>query len=233
MARVGELSSDDFKRVVRSWLVDVVAKPDRRLGRSGGICPAVRGAVAADALEIVIQGITRKPGEAELRDIVRSAVQGFEMVNWRSPRRDLRALVVVLPGLAAAEAVILDRLHSEMKDFVARSGMMFAQFHPMCDVRSARNPDLVVGSSPLPLLAFRPMAAHDILFLGERREWFDEYAARFGDLAQRSGWVDPFVAGAYQNASAKHRRNNLAGDQSAVTGSRAHPAAGRPGAGGR
>jgi hypothetical protein len=212
VSQAGELPGDDLRRVIRSWLVDVVAKPDSRLGRSGGICPAVRRAVSADALEIVIQGPACKPGEAGLRDLVRSAVRGFETIPWRSPHRGLHALVMVLPGLSAAEAVTLDHLHGEMKDFVVRSGMMFAQFHPLCDVRSVRNPDLVVGSSPLPLLAFRPMAPHDILFLGERREWFDEYAASFGDPAQRSGPVDPFVAEAYRIASAKHCPHNPAGN---------------------
>jgi hypothetical protein len=95
-------------------------------------------------------------------------------------------------------------VHSEMKDFVVRSGMMFAQFHPNCDVRSVRNPDLIVGSSPIPMLVFRPMAIHDILFLGERREWFREYVARFGNLNGHSGVVDHVITSAYQSASAKH-----------------------------
>jgi heptaprenyl diphosphate synthase len=38
----------------------------------------------------------------------------------------------------------------------------------------------MVSRSPIPLMAIRHMALHDILFLGENAEWFQEYNVRFG-----------------------------------------------------
>jgi arylformamidase len=57
---------------------------------------------------------------------------------------------------------------------------MIGQFHDRCDERAAHNPDFRVSHSPVPLAAIRRMAVHDVLFLRERREWFEGYVARFG-----------------------------------------------------
>ena len=47
-------------------------------------------------------------------------------------------------------------------------------------MRSVRNPQLRVYSSPHPLMAMRMMAIHDILFVGDCEEWFLAYSLRFG-----------------------------------------------------
>jgi heptaprenyl diphosphate synthase len=82
---------------------------------------------------------------------------------------------------------------------------MIGQFHPECAEPAARNPAFRVSRSPVPLVAIRFMAVHDILFLGEQANWFAQYHRRFGARHRRqSNGIDPVLTTLYYKALAVH-----------------------------
>ncbi len=63
--------------------------------------------------------------------------------------------------------------------------------------------------APVPMMAVRSMAIHDVLFLADRREWFEEYASRFGDRYRNSPrGIDPLLTEMYERARATHESGN-------------------------
>lgn len=187
------------------WLTDFVGRPHPDLGRSGAVCPFVKPALRASTLRMRVRATGPYPPPAELRELVRESVREFLALRWPTENRSLHSLAVLLPDLDPGYAWVLDDLHREMKDEVVRQRLMFAQFHPECEERSARNRGLRVAGAPVPMLVVRRMASHDIMFLGERPEWVAVYTAEFGHLYDNGTAVEPFLADCYRRAQARHR----------------------------
>jgi heptaprenyl diphosphate synthase len=135
---------------------------------------------------------------------VLNAIAAFDSLSWRSPHRDLHSLIIAFPDLTETTAMLLDDLHDRLKDDVVRAGLMFAQFHPRCNVRSVRNGSVLVGCAPVPMLAFRRMAEHDILFLYTDAEWFGVYRSHFGHRFTAQEGIDSAVMQAFTTASRRY-----------------------------
>jgi len=123
------------------------------------------------------------PGDWDLSQIVvviRQAILDFPSLQWRDTASRSNALILAFPNLDPRQAKILDAAHYEMKDEVVQSGLMFAQFHYECDVRSARNVAVKVGIAPVPMISLRNMAFHDLLFLSDQPSWARKYESIFG-----------------------------------------------------
>ncbi|MGV9316827.1 DUF6875 domain-containing protein [Streptomyces sp. NPDC003691] len=166
------------RSAVLQWLVDFVGQPHRDLGRDGAVCPFVEPALRADALVLEERTGYTDPTPGALRDLLRRMAASFTAL----PRAGaLRALVVVLPDFPESRGHLLDSLQAEAKPRLAEEGLMLGQFHPRCDDRAVRNPRLPVSRAPVPLLALRDMALHDILFLDSDARCFHAYRRRFAD----------------------------------------------------
>ncbi|MGW0210927.1 DUF6875 domain-containing protein [Streptomyces sp. NPDC003233] len=192
------------ERSLMRWLREFVAAAHPGLGRSGAVCPFVGPALRAGTLKLRPRSVGPDLDDAGLRTMVRESVLEFLTTSWPTTNRALHTLVVMMPDLSEERAVALDTLHREMKDELVGQGLMFAQFHPRCDERSVRNPTLKVADSPVPMLAIRHMASHDIMFLHERPEWVAAYTAAFGHLYDSATSVDPFLAECFDRALDKH-----------------------------
>lgn len=77
---------------------------------------------------------------------------------------------------------------------------MLGQFHSRCEQGAARNPGFRVSRSPLPMLALRWMALHDVLFLHDDPHRFTTYEDRFGTVYRSGRTVDPLFTRLYQQA---------------------------------
>ncbi|MEV8006685.1 DUF6875 domain-containing protein [Streptomyces parvus] len=192
---------------VEGWLSDYIRQPHSELGRSGPVCPFVAPAMDAGALEIRVRLVGPTPSQQLVDAIVRCALDEFGEVGWKAGNPNLRSLLLVLPDLRAENLHLLDAAHSALKPESVRRGLMIGQFHERCDEKAARNPSFEVSHAPVPMVAVRSMAIHDVLFLGERREWFEEYVNRFGSRYQtsRSG-IDPLLTTLYERALRRHGR---------------------------
>ncbi|MFE9775394.1 DUF6875 domain-containing protein [Streptomyces sp. NPDC005931] len=191
---------------VDGWLSDYIRRPHSELGRPGPVCPFVEPAQRAGALEIRVRLVGPTPSQTLIDEIVRCGLDEFSEVDWRSGNPNLRSLLLVLPDLPSEHLHLLDAAHTALKPESVRRGLMIAQFHEKCREKAARNPAFEVSYAPVPMMAVRSMAIHDVLFLAERREWFEEYARRFGARYHNSAHgIDPLLTEVYERARAAYR----------------------------
>ena len=189
---------------VRSWFHDHLAREDGRLGRPYGrqaICPFAAESLDRGAVKIVVVREEINDCDELIRICQSHTYQEFEGVS----RPSLESMVLVFPDLTSHLWHWLDETYKRLKDDFVQRHIMIAQFYPTCDVRSVHNPLFVVGTSPYPLIAVRRMMPHDILFLADKKAWFEVFAAKFGHLMVEEGNTFPQkVLTAYREAAAKH-----------------------------
>ncbi|MEU3606810.1 DUF6875 domain-containing protein [Streptomyces sp. NPDC035033] len=190
---------------VDEWLDSYVTQPHEQIGRSGAVCPFVAPARRAGAVETVVRLVGPAAGVRLLTEVIRCGLDEFERSGRRTSNPALRSLLVVLPDLRPEAYALLDEAHARVKSESVERGLMIGQFHPDCDEPAARNPAFKVSRSPVPLVAVRAMAVHDILFLGERADWFAQYHRRFGErYRSRPAGIGPLLTTLYHKALALH-----------------------------
>ncbi|CAL2058600.1 MULTISPECIES: DUF6875 domain-containing protein [Streptomyces] len=188
------------------WLSDYIRRPHRELGRTGPVCPFVEPAQRAGALEVRVRLVGPTPSQTLIDEIVRCGLDEFSEFDWKAGNPNLRSLLLVLPDLPPEQLHLLDAAHTALKPEAVHRGLMIAQFHEKCREKAARNPEFEVSHAPVPMMAVRSMAIHDVLFLADRREWFEEYASRFGARYRNSAHgIDPLLTEMYEKACAAHR----------------------------
>jgi hypothetical protein len=193
------------EETIKDWLHDYLCRPNDLIGRGGAVCPFVGPAMRAVSLEIRIRPVGLAPSGVLISEMLRCALDEFDLIEWKGSNQALRSLVVAMPDLAPSRCALLDDAHRAVKPVAVRWGMMIGQFHPSCSEPAVRNPEFPVSRSPVPLVAIRLMALHDILFLHTEREWFEEYRKRFGDrYRRRAGLAEPLFDEMYGKACAKY-----------------------------
>ena len=155
-------------------------------------------------MEIRVRDLPAEPTAADLVGAIDQAVAEFRELDFAGRNPTLHALVVVLPGIPDDRLELLDQAQAERKTELARDGLMLGQFHPRCPEPAARNPDFLVGRSPVPMIALRHMAFHDVLFLHERADWFEAYARRFGSRYRVGLAADPMFVSLFYQAARRH-----------------------------
>ncbi|MEV5341656.1 DUF6875 domain-containing protein [Streptomyces sp. NPDC052676] len=187
---------------VLDWMSGYLGNPHPELGRPGAVCPFVEPALRAGTVRTrVVTGVAPARAREELRALVGEIADDLETAEWAHSNRTLHTVVAVLPELPRHLWPLLDEVQAEAKPRLARRGMMLGQFHPDCPEPAARNPRFRVSRSPLPLLAIRRMALHDVLFLHRDPALFAEYRRRFGDRYARGTAVDPLFRQVYEEAA--------------------------------
>ena len=190
---------------VNRWLRDFVSRPHAELGRTGAVCPFVEPAQRADSLEIRIRLVGPSPSTPLLVEALRCALDEFGQVRWHGSNPALWALVLAFPDLPEGRFEQLDEAHALIKTEAVHRGLMIGQFHERCCEPAARNPAFMVSRSPVPLVAVRQMAIHDVMFLRDRRDWFEQYVSRFGRRYRNGGLgLDPQFTELYAKASSDY-----------------------------
>ncbi|MER5729833.1 DUF6875 domain-containing protein [Streptomyces sp. NPDC002138] len=187
--------------VVQDWLRDYVSRPHEQLGRGGDVCPFVEPAARAGTLMMHTRTGLADADGAELRSLVRDMARTFRTTHWPRTNPTMYAYVLILPDLPRAQWAELDAVQAALKAELAEGGLMLGQFHPECPEPAARNPQFPVSRSPVPLLAMRNMALHDVLFLHNDSRLFAEYQHRFGGRYERGAVADPLLRSSYEAGS--------------------------------
>jgi hypothetical protein len=198
--------SDEYFRLAEDWLREYVSAADRRVGRSGPVCPFIPRALAECAVDVRMRYDIDGSSEAELDEELRAEIRAFGSAG-RPPRRSgvlLESRLIVMPRMGRPGWSCLDAVYAHLKNFAVESGLMVGQFHPRCDERAVRNPDFRVSVAPVAMLAIRHMAPHDILFLHGSERWFKEYDTRFGSHFQRGRIRDSLLLSMYHEARKRH-----------------------------
>ena len=195
-------SGGRYRTLVAAWLREYVAVGDRRVGRSGPVCPFIPHALAQRAVRTDIRCDIAGSSESELIDELRAEISEFAAAS--RPTRNTGVLLdsrlVVMPRMDAEGCGRLDTVYERLKGFAVERGVMIGQFHPHCDERAVRNPDFRVSVAPVAMLAMRYMAPHDILFLHRSEHWFKEYDARFRTHFERGRIRDSLMLSLYNKA---------------------------------
>ena len=188
--------------LARRWCGEFLARPHPLIGRAGQVCPFVESVTRAGTLLVRTRRTTadESADDAALDRVVAEMERTFRTAAWAHRNRTLRALLVVLPDLPQAHWERLDRLQSRVKAELAERGLMLGQFHPACPEAAVRNPEFLVSRSPVPMLALRTMAFHDILFLDSDRRLFSAYAREFGRRFAGTSGIDPVFRSRYEAA---------------------------------
>jgi hypothetical protein len=186
------------------WLTDYLARPHPAVGRDGAVCPFVEPALQAGSVEIRVRELPADPTAADLVGAIDRAVADFRGLDFAGRNPTLHALVVVFPDLPDDRLELLDAAQAQRKTALAVDGLMLGQFHPRCPEPAARNADFLVGRSPVPMIALRRMAFHDVLFLHERADWFEAYARRFGSRYRVGLAADPMFVSLFYRAARRH-----------------------------
>ncbi|NJQ08642.1 DUF6875 domain-containing protein [Streptomyces lonarensis] len=180
-----------LRRRLTDWLAEYVAEPHPELGRPGAVCPFVRPAQRAHCLELVR---VRWPADGDVAQLVRLTqrlMDRFEARLPQSPNPALASVICVFDGMRPESYHLVDEAHARIKGAAVARGMMLGQLHPDCPAAAARNPAFPVNRAPVPMMAVRRMAFHDILFLHRDPVWFETYRARFGSHYLAAHRVEP------------------------------------------
>lgn len=209
--------SDECLGLADAWLREYVAVGDRRVGRSGPVCPFMPRALDQHAVESRIRSDINGSNEQELLDELRTEISEFGAVDRPAHKSGvlLDSRLIIMPRLGPAGWKALDAAYVHVKGFAVGLGLMVGQFHPRCDERAVRNSDFRVSVAPVAMLAIRHMAPHDILFLHRSERWFKEYDSRFRAHFERSRIRDPLLLSLYRRAC---ERFDAAGWQSEPRG---------------
>ncbi|MBA0053326.1 histidinol-phosphate aminotransferase family protein [Streptomyces sp. AJS327] len=186
-----QLLTEAQEAVLSAWLDDYISAPHPELGREDAVCPFVRPAIRAGALRKVRCHVGPDDGLSRMETLVHRAMDVFETTPPTTRNASLDSLIVVFDGLTRETWPLVDEVHGVMKDISVERGLMLGQMHPECEAPASRNPLFPVNRSPLPLIAVRRMAFHDILFLYHRPDWFAQYRKRFGHHYTAPSKVDP------------------------------------------
>ncbi|MEU3827355.1 hypothetical protein GT045_15090 [Streptomyces sp. SID486] len=190
---------------VGTWLTEYISANHPDIGRTGPICPFVAPSRKNRTLETRLRLVGHTPTLELIEEIARSSLREYERTTWQGRNPMLQAMVVVLPDLRSEDTGLLDLAQERVKDdFVAR-GLMIGQFHENCEVTAARNPRFAVSRAPVPLLAIRSIALHDIFFLADHPHWFRAYREKFGKFfGPDSTVMDPLLVERYRLSEQAH-----------------------------
>lgn len=197
-------SAVDFESALESvdlWLTDYIAASHPEIGRTGPICPFVSPSRKNRTMEIRLRLVGHAPSLELVEEIARGSLREYELTTWRGRNPMLQAMVVVFPDLRSEDTGLLDQAQAHVKDDFVTQGLMVGQFHENCDVTAARNPHFAVSRAPVPVLAIRSIALHDIFFLSERPHWFRKYREKFGKFfGPDSTVMDPLLIARYEES---------------------------------
>jgi hypothetical protein len=206
----------DHAVTVLRWLDEYISSPHSELGREGPICPFVAPAIARNSVYMAFHYEVTED-EDHIKNILDCYIPVFlDHTSSDDSARVYKTLVIVFPNIPANETTVLDRVHSRIKTDYVQSGLMLGQFHQHCPEPAARNPFFRVSISPIPLIAVRHMAVHDILFLADNETWFKEYDARFGSRYERKMITSELFIKTFN--AAKNRFSNHYDERLALSG---------------
>lgn len=216
------------------WFDWFLAQPHPLIGRKGHVCPFVDPARRAGTLRTEMrtlafdEGLDPEQRAGTMRAEVSELEARFAETDWGYRNQNLQALVFVFPALRPEDWPLLDEVQRDVKLELVGRGLMLGQFHPACEVPAARNHLFEVSRAPVPMLAVRNMAIHDVLFLDEDPRMFAAYRARFGARYAHSRGIDPLFVEHYAAAVRRHSGSGTKPRASVEFGSCGEPQATEP-----
>ena len=183
--RAGDL---DALRAVADWTKTFVARPNKDLGRSGPICPFVRGALERKTLWLAPEQIS----DRTVPDVV-ALVDGYKRLLLSAQPVDgddaeFKSISVVFTDLAADRAKELLRAVLEQLGVPSyvEQGLVLGEFHESTEGTAIYNPSFRPFTSPVPFLLMRLAVISDWKFFLDDEDWLNRWAGRYGEAGARA-----------------------------------------------
>jgi hypothetical protein len=176
----------ELGRTVLHWAENYLMKDHAEIKRPYGsqvVCPFVEPSVKANSFYMAFHKEINGQDVRSMADVILSYIEPFKNAPpYDANQQRQKALLIVFPSVEKSSLRCLDVCHEIIKPKMVEVGLMVGQFHPRCQEAAVHNPDWrEVSKSPVPLIAMRNMAVHDVMFLANDKEWFKTYNVRFGD----------------------------------------------------
>jgi hypothetical protein len=186
VGRTSELTEPDRNalRAVADWINTFVAGPDKRLGRSGPVCPFVPRASERRSLWLAPERIA----DRSVRDVVQ-LINDYKKLFLNSQPFDsdstYKSIVVVLTDLSAdrAKGLLDDVLQHLAVSSYAEDGLVLGAFYERNEGAAIYNPDFRPFRAPVPFLLIRQAVVSDWKFFLDNEEWLYLWARRFRESA--------------------------------------------------
>jgi hypothetical protein len=189
--------------IAGKWLSDFICQPNEDVGRPGPVCPFVGPSLQAGTLRVEVRPGCEEADTAMIHALISDMLTMFRETKWQHSNPTMHALLLLLPDLPQRSWRLLDECQLAVKPALAEQGLMLGQFHPECTERAARNSEFQVARSPIPMLALRNMAFHDILFLHHEARCFNAYDQRFGPAYERHSNIPELFRQTYAEAKGR------------------------------
>ena len=198
---------------VIKWADEYLSQPHEKMTREKGnnvVCPFVAPSIKNNTFYIAMKSEISEPDVDAVINIIQDYFEPFKRLKPYVPKqKTLKGLCICFPNLKKNAFPVLDMAFEIVKPNAIKNKLMIAQFHPDCKEVAFHNRSWnTVSQSPVPLIAMRHMAIHDIMFLNAEREWFDEYNRAFGDkfrAPEKLADEERFLEEVYREALARHR----------------------------
>ncbi len=198
---------------VMKWAEEYLSQPHEKMTREKGnniVCPFVSPSIKNNTFYIAVKSEINEPYVDSVVDIIQDFFETFKRLRpYQAKQKILKGLCICFPNLKKSAFPVLDMAFEIVKPKAIQNKLMIAQFHPDCKEVAFHNRSWnTVSVSPVPLIAIRHMAIHDIMFLNAEREWFDEYNRAFGDkfrAPEKLADEERFLEEVYREALVRHR----------------------------
>ena len=178
----------DALHAVADWIKTFVAMPNKDLGRSGPVCPFVRGALERKSLWLAPEQIADRavPDVVALMDGYKRLLLGAQPVDGDDAI--YKSVVVVFTDLAA------DRAKELLDDVVEQlgvpsyvdEGLVLGEFYERNEGTAIYNASFRPFTSPVPFLLMRLAVVSDWKFFLDDENWLNRWAGRYGESGARA-----------------------------------------------
>ena len=173
----------DALHAVAGWIKSFVARPNKDLGRSGPVCPFVRGALERKTLWLAPEQIADRtvPDVVALIDGYKRLFLGAQPVDGDDA--NYKSIVVVFTDLAADRAKdFLDDLLEQLGvPSYVEEGLVLGEFYESNEGTAIYNPSFRPFTSPVPFLLMRLAVISDWKFFLDDEDWLNRWAGRYGE----------------------------------------------------
>ena len=173
----------DALHAVAGWIKSFVARPNKDLGRSGPVCPFVRGALERKTLWLAPEQIADRtvPDVVALIDGYKRLFLGAQPVDGDDA--NYKSMVVVFTDLAAdrAEDFLDDVLEQLGVPSYVEEGLVLGEFYESNEGTAIYNPSFRPFTSPVPFLLMRLAVISDWKFFLDDEDWLNRWAGRYGE----------------------------------------------------
>ena len=175
----GTAGAVEAVRATLEWMQSFVARGHPLLKRNDAVCPFVAYALEQKEIHVFLSEL-EQPTEEQICALIRAQARiFFRLDDPDRNKRSLASLLIMFPAWSEPSYDGLKIARERVKPDLLDAGLTLGEFYPGNPDRSIQSRDLVIASSPHPMLVLRNLAPHDVLFLRKQPDLLERYRKKF------------------------------------------------------